>query len=77
MRADWSTSAQSLAFLNQVCSPVETVRIRLGTMDHEEAVHENGNHKLERMVKELTDPGMPKCVQVEINPFDRVYAVPG
>ena len=52
---------------------METVLIRLGTMDHDEAVHENGNHKLDRMVKELTDPGMPKCVQVEINPFDRVW----
>lgn len=42
-------------------------------MDREEAMHENGNVKLERMVRELTGDKVPACVQVEHNPFDRKY----
>ncbi|KAJ9104022.1 hypothetical protein QFC19_004156 [Naganishia cerealis] len=62
-----------LTHWNQVCSSSETAVVRLGTMDREEAIHENGIHKMERMVKELMDPKLPKCVQVEHNPFDRNF----
>ncbi|KAJ9124337.1 hypothetical protein QFC22_001137 [Naganishia vaughanmartiniae] len=65
--------AVPLSHLKQVCSSSETAVVRLGTMDREEAMHENGIHKMERMVKELMDPKLPRCVQVEHNPFDRDF----
>ncbi|KAJ9106373.1 hypothetical protein QFC21_001519 [Naganishia friedmannii] len=65
--------AVPLSHLRKVCSTKETAVIRLGTMDREEAIHENGIHKMERMVKELMDPKLPRCVQVEHNPFDRDF----
>ncbi|KAJ9126720.1 hypothetical protein QFC24_001751 [Naganishia onofrii] len=65
--------AVPLSHLKRVCSSSETAVIRLGTMDREEAIHENGIHKMERMVRELMDPKLPRCVQVEHNPFDRNF----
>jgi hypothetical protein len=63
--------AVPLSHFNRACSSIDTARVRLGTMDREEAMHENGNVKLERMVRELTGDKVPACVQVEHNPFDR------
>lgn len=62
--------AVPLAHLNRVCSGVDTARLRLGTMDREEAMHERGDRKLDRMLAELVREGAA-CVQVEHNPFDR------